>query len=68
MIVSDLLNLGSKILKINKVKTHQLDAEIILSSLLEKKREQNRQQLASHSLTKLFFPAHKGNKGAQVPG
>ena len=40
MIVSDLLNLGSKILKINKVKTHQLDAEIILSSLLEKKREQ----------------------------
>ncbi|MDA7606186.1 peptide chain release factor N(5)-glutamine methyltransferase [Pelagibacteraceae bacterium] len=39
MTVLDLLNTGSKILKINKVQTHQLDAEIILASLLKKKRE-----------------------------
>ena len=40
MIISDLLNSGSKILKISKVQTHQLDSEIMLSSLLKKKREQ----------------------------
>ena len=39
MIISDLLSSGSKILKNNKVKTHQLDSEIILSSLLKKKKE-----------------------------
>ena len=39
MIVSDLLKSGSKFLKINKVLTHQLDTEIMLSSLLRKERE-----------------------------
>jgi len=39
MIISDLLSSGSKILKNNKVKTHQLDSEIILSSILKKKKE-----------------------------
>jgi release factor glutamine methyltransferase len=39
MIVSDLLNLGSKILKDNKIQTHQLDSELMLSNLLKKKRE-----------------------------
>ena len=37
MIVLDLLSTGSKILKINKVQTYQLDSEIILASLLKKK-------------------------------
>ena len=40
MNISDLLNSGSKILKNSKIQTYQLDTEIILSSLLEKKREQ----------------------------
>jgi release factor glutamine methyltransferase len=40
MIISNLLNLGSKTLKVSKVRTHQLDSEIILSSLLKKKKEQ----------------------------
>ena len=40
MIISDLLNSGSKILKISKVQTNQLDSEIMLSSLLKNKREQ----------------------------
>ena len=35
----DLLNSGSKILKQNKIETYQLDSELVLSSLLEKKRE-----------------------------
>ena len=40
MIISDLLNSGSKILKRNNLQTHQLDSEIMLSSLLKKQREQ----------------------------
>jgi hypothetical protein len=40
MIISNLLNLGSKTLKVSKVRTHQLDSEIILSSLLKKKSKQ----------------------------
>jgi len=39
MIISELLNSGSKILKEHKVKTHQLDSELILSNLLRKQRE-----------------------------
>ena len=39
MIISDLLKSGSKILKSKKVKTHQLDSEIMLSSLLKRQRE-----------------------------
>ena len=40
MIISNLINLGSKTLKESKVRTNQLDSEIILSSLLKKKKEQ----------------------------
>ena len=40
MIISDLLNLGSEILKKSKILTHKLDSEIILSSLLKEQREQ----------------------------
>ena len=39
MNVSELLNLGSKALKFNKIKTHQLDSELVLSNLLNKQRE-----------------------------
>jgi len=39
MIVSELLNSGSKILKNNKIKSHQLDSELVLSNLLKKQRE-----------------------------
>jgi release factor glutamine methyltransferase len=39
MIISDLLDSGSKILKNKKVQSYQLDSEIMLSSLLKKKRE-----------------------------
>ena len=39
MIISQLLDTGSKILKNNKIATHQLDAELVLSSLLKKQRE-----------------------------
>ena len=35
----ELLNLGSKNLKQNKIETHQLDSELVLSSLLKKKRK-----------------------------
>ena len=40
MIISDLLNLGSRTLKEKKIQTHRLDSEIMLSSLLKKKREE----------------------------
>jgi len=40
MIILDLLSSGSKILKSKKVQTYRLDSEIILSSILKKKREQ----------------------------
>jgi len=39
MNVLELLNSGSKTLKQNKIETHQLDSELVLSSLLKKKRE-----------------------------
>ena len=39
MNVSELLNLGSKKLKKNKIETHQLDSELVLSSLLKRQRE-----------------------------
>jgi release factor glutamine methyltransferase len=39
MIVSQLLVAGSKILKNNKIQTHKLDAELVLSNLLKKQRE-----------------------------
>ena len=39
MNISELLNSGASILKQNKIETHQLDSELVLSSLLKKKRE-----------------------------
>jgi len=39
MIISELLDLGSKILRNSKIKTDQLDSELILSNLLKKQRE-----------------------------
>ena len=39
MNISELLNLGSKKLKLNNIKTHQLDSELVLSSLLKEQRE-----------------------------
>ena len=39
MNISELLNLGSKVLKLNNITTHQLDSELVLSNLLKKKRE-----------------------------
>ena len=39
MNASELLNLGSKRLKKNKIETHQLDSELVLSSLLKRQRE-----------------------------
>ena len=39
MNISELLNSGSKALKLNKIKTHQLDSELVLSNLLKKQRE-----------------------------
>ena len=39
MTVLDLLNSGSKILKRNKIQTHQIDAELILSNITKQQRE-----------------------------
>ena len=39
MNISELLSSGYKALKINKIKTHQLDSELILSNLLKTQRE-----------------------------
>ena len=39
MNLSELLYSGSKVLKYNKIKTHQLDSELVLSNLLNKQRE-----------------------------
>jgi len=39
MNILDLLNSGSEILKINKIQTHRIDSEVILSDVLKKQRE-----------------------------
>ena len=39
MNVQELLNSGSKMLKQKKIETHQLDSELVLSTLLQKERE-----------------------------
>jgi len=39
MNISELLNLGSIALRLNKIKSHQLDSELVLSNLLKKERE-----------------------------
>jgi len=57
MIISELLNSGSKILKNNKIKSHQLDSELVLSNLLKKKRENlliNLNQEVSKSIVDKF--------------
>ena len=57
MNISDLLYSGSKKLKNNKVQTHRLDSEIILSSLLKKQREQiiiNSEKKVSNSIVNNF--------------
>jgi release factor glutamine methyltransferase len=40
MIISELINQGSSVLKKNKILTHLLDSELILSHVLKKSREQ----------------------------
>ena len=39
MIISDLLSSGSKTLKRNKIQTHQIDSELILSNITKQQRE-----------------------------
>ena len=39
MNVSELLQSGAKVLRLNKIETHQLDSELVLSNLLKKRRE-----------------------------
>ena len=39
MNISELINFGSNLLKENKIKSHILDAEILLSKTLNKSRE-----------------------------
>ena len=39
MNISELLNSGSKALKLNRIETHQLDSELVLSNLLKRQRE-----------------------------
>jgi release factor glutamine methyltransferase len=39
MNISQLLYVGSKILKFNKIETHQLDSELVLSNILNRQRE-----------------------------
>ena len=39
MKILELLHSGSKALKLNRIETHQLDSELVLSSLLKKQRE-----------------------------
>ena len=39
MNILELLQSGSEVLKINKIKTHQLDSEVVLSNLLKEQRE-----------------------------
>ena len=57
MYISELLHSGSKILKLNKIRTHQLDTELVLSSLLKKQRENliiNLNQKVSESIVLNF--------------
>ena len=39
MNILELLQSGSKVLKLNKIRTHQLDSEVVLLNLLKKQRE-----------------------------
>ena len=57
MIISELLDSGSQILKTHRIKTCQLDSEIILSNLLKKQREKlitNSEEKVSRSIIDNF--------------
>ena len=57
MIISELLDSGSQILKTHRIKTCQLDSEIILSNLLKKQREKlitNSEEKVSRSIVDNF--------------
>jgi len=54
----EILNQGSKILKLNKIKSHSLDSEILLSSLLNVERSQliiNHNKIVKNNEKKKFF-------------
>ena len=54
----EILNQGSKILKLNKIKSHSLDSEILLSSLLNVDRSQliiNHNKIVKNNEKKNFF-------------
>ena len=54
----EILNQGSKILKLNKIKSHSLDSEILLSSLLNVDRSQliiNHNKIVKNNEKKIFF-------------
>ncbi len=54
----EILNQGSKILKLNKIKSYSLDSEILLSSLLNVDRSQliiNHNKIVKNNEKKIFF-------------
>jgi len=54
----EIINQGSKILKLNKIKSHSLDSEILLSSLLNIDRSQliiNHNRIVKNDEKKIFF-------------
>ncbi len=54
----EIINQGSKILKLNKIKSHSLDSEILLSSLLNIDRSQliiNHNRIVKSDEKKIFF-------------
>ena len=54
----EIINQGSKILKLNKIKSHSLDSEILLSSLLNIDRSQliiNNNRKIKDDEKKIFF-------------
>ena len=54
----EILNQGSKILKLNKIKSYSLDSEILLSSLLNVDRSQliiNHNKIVKNNEKKKFF-------------
>ena len=54
----EIINQGSKILKLNKIKSHSLDSEILLSSLLNVDRSQliiNHNKIVKNNEKKNFF-------------
>ena len=57
MNILELLNSGARILKQNKIETHQLDSELVLSNLLKKQREKlliNQHEDVSKNIIKNF--------------